>query len=55
MQASMEEIMRANIDRFKRLLTSETDSTKRAMIVQLLGEEEAKLQERYPAGQPIEC
>jgi hypothetical protein len=36
-------IIQANIDRFKELLTIETDPTKRAMITRLLGEEEAKL------------
>jgi hypothetical protein len=41
----MEEIIRANIVRFKKLLESETNPTKRTMIIRLLGEEEAKLQE----------
>jgi hypothetical protein len=38
----MESIVRANIDRFRRLLETETDPAKRAMIVKLLAEEEAK-------------
>jgi hypothetical protein len=36
-------IIQANIDRFKLLLKTETDPTKRAMEIRLLAEEEAKL------------
>jgi hypothetical protein len=36
-------IIKANIDRFKELLKTETDPTKRAMELRLLAEEEAKL------------
>ena len=36
-------IIQANIDRFKLLLQTETDPTKRAMEIRLLAEEEAKL------------
>ena len=39
----MDRIIQANIDRFKALLKSETDETKRAVITRLLAEEEAKL------------
>jgi len=39
----MHRIIQANIDRFKLLLENETDPTKRAMILRLLAEEEAKL------------
>jgi hypothetical protein len=39
----MRRIIQANIDRFKKLLESETDPTKRAMEIRLLAEEEAKL------------
>jgi hypothetical protein len=39
----MRRIIQANIDRFKDLLKTETDSVKRAMEAKLLGEEEAKL------------
>jgi len=38
----MHRIIQANIDRFKLLLKTETEPTKRAMIIRLLGEEEAK-------------
>jgi hypothetical protein len=41
----MHRIMQTNIDRFKRLLESETDPTKRAMEIRLLAEEEAKLKQ----------
>jgi hypothetical protein len=40
----MKRIIQANIDRFKLLLESETDPTKRAMLVRLLTEQEEKLQ-----------
>ena len=39
----MDRIAHANIDRFKLLLKTETDPTKRAMEMRILGEEEAKL------------
>ena len=39
----MQRILQANIDRFKSLLETETDPTKRAMIIRLLTEEENKL------------
>src|SRR5512144_347971 len=42
-ELAMLDIIRANIDRFKTLLETETDSTKRAMETRLLAEEEAKL------------
>ena len=38
----MYETIQANIDRFKLLLKTETDPTKRAMLFRLLAEEEAK-------------
>ena len=38
----MHRIVQANIDRFKLLLETETDPTKRAMEIRLLAEEEAK-------------
>jgi hypothetical protein len=44
----MRRIIQANIDRFKELLKTETDPTKRAMEARLLAEEEAK-QSRLPA------
>jgi len=43
MQAAMQSIIKANIERFKLLLTTETDPTKRAMEIRLLAEEEGKL------------
>ena len=36
-------IEQANIDRFKLLLETESDPTKRAMIIRLLADEEGKL------------
>jgi hypothetical protein len=44
----MRRIIQANIDRFKELLKTETDPTKRAMEARLLAEEESK-QKRLPA------
>jgi hypothetical protein len=38
----MHRIIQSNIDRYKLLLETETDPTKRAMILRLLAEEEAK-------------
>ena len=48
----MKRIIRANIDRFKLLLESETDPTKRALLSRLLAEEERKLEavEKTPGG-----
>jgi hypothetical protein len=43
-------IIKANIDKFKSLLEIETDPTKRAMLIRLLDEEEAK-QRKYLARQ----
>ena len=40
--ACMDRIIKANIERFKLLLETETDPTKRAMEIRLLAEEEAK-------------
>jgi len=37
-----EEIAKANVDHFKKLLEAETDPKKRAMIERLLAEEELK-------------
>ena len=39
----MREIIQANIDRFKEMLETETETTKRAMLTRLLAEEEEKL------------
>jgi hypothetical protein len=41
----MRYIIQANIDRFKKLLQTEADPTKRAMETRLLAEEETKLTE----------
>jgi hypothetical protein len=38
----MDKIAQANIDRFSILLETETDPTKRAMIIRLLAEERKK-------------
>ena len=38
----MDKIVQANIDRFILLLKTETDPTKRAMIIRLLAEERTK-------------
>jgi hypothetical protein len=38
-----EEIAKANVEHFKKLLQTETDAKKRAVIEQLLAEEEAKV------------
>jgi hypothetical protein len=43
MRTGVYRIIKANIDRFKLLLRTETDPTKRAMEIRLLAEEEAKL------------
>ena len=39
----MERIVNANIERYNLLLETETDPTKRAMIIRLLAEERAKV------------
>lgn len=44
----MRRIIQANIDRFKELLKTETDPTKRAIETRLLAEEEAKLRDLPP-------
>jgi hypothetical protein len=36
-------VAQLNIDRFRRLLVTETDETKRKLMLRLLAEEEAKL------------
>ncbi len=41
----MNRIIQANIDRFKLLLETEADPTKRTMLSRLLREEEGKLKE----------
>ncbi len=41
----MRRIIQANIDRFKLLLETEADPTKRALVIRLLAEEVAKLKE----------
>ncbi len=38
----MDKIVQANIDRFQLLLETEADPTKRAMLIRLLAEEQAK-------------
>ena len=42
MEGAVDKIVRANIDRFNLLLKTETDPTKRAMIIRLLAEERTK-------------
>jgi hypothetical protein len=42
-ELAVRRIIQANIDRFKLLLETETDPTKRAMEIRLLAEEEEKL------------
>ncbi len=41
----MHRIVQANIDKFKRLLETETDPTKRAMLLRLLAEHENEKRE----------
>jgi hypothetical protein len=41
----MRRIIQTNIDRFRTLLKTETDATKRTMEMRLLAEEEAKLKQ----------
>ncbi len=43
MEAAMQSIIKANIERFKSLLSTETEPSKRAMEIRLLAEEEDKL------------
>jgi hypothetical protein len=45
MVMAMRRIIQANIDRFRDLLKTETDATKRTMEKRLLAEEEAKLKQ----------
>jgi hypothetical protein len=45
MEFTMRRIIQANIDRFRDLLKTETDATKRIMEMRLLAEEEAKLKQ----------
>lgn len=40
---SDKKVAQLNIDRFRKLLTTETDETKRKLMLRLLAEEEAKL------------
>lgn len=47
----MRRIIKANIDRFKLLLKTETDPTKRAIEVRLLAEEEEKLNQLTEANE----
>lgn len=42
-------IINANIERFRKLLETETNATKRAMEARLLAEEEAKLKDLVDA------
>ncbi len=44
----MRRIIRANIDKLRELLKTETDPTKRAMELRLLAEEEGKLKQLPP-------
>jgi len=39
----MKKIIQANIDRFRQLLETETDATKRAMLHRLLAEQQAEM------------
>ena len=41
-ELAMHKIIQENIDRFKLLLKTETEPTKRAMMIRVLAEEEAK-------------
>ena len=47
----MHRIIKANIDRFRKLLETESDPTKRAMVLRLLAEEEEK--EKQLSGRSI--
>jgi hypothetical protein len=44
MEIAMDTIAQANVDRFRALLKTETDPTKRLMIIRLLAEENMKEQ-----------
>jgi hypothetical protein len=44
----MRRIIQANIDRFEEILKSETDVTKRALVLRLLAEERDKLNKLPP-------
>ncbi len=44
----MRRIIQANIDRFKLLLETEADPTKRSLEIRLLAEEEEKLKQIKP-------
>jgi len=48
MEAARQSVIKANIERFKLLLTTETDPTKRATEIRLLAEEEEKLAKNAP-------
>jgi hypothetical protein len=50
-ELAVRRIINANIDRFKRLLKTETDATKRAIETRLLAEEEEKLKQLADAKQ----
>ena len=41
-------IPQANIDKFKLLLETETDATKRALIIRLIGEQREQLAQERP-------
>jgi hypothetical protein len=45
MEFTMRRIIQANIDRFRDLLKTETDATKRTMEMRLHAEEEAKMKQ----------
>ena len=47
-ESDLRRIIQANIDRFKELLKTETDPTKRGMEARLLAEEELKLKQLPP-------
>jgi len=50
-ELAMHRIVKANIDKFKKLLETESDPTKRAMVICLLAEEETKQKHNCQAGQ----
>ena len=49
MEIAMDKIVQANVDRFHALLKTETDPTKRLMIIRLLAEENMKEQPQAQA------
>ena len=49
MEIAMDTIVQANVDRFQALLKTETDPTKRLMIIRLLAEENMKEQPQAQA------